>query len=257
MKGYREYMDRQQVSPALHDRLLALEQQQKAVEPAQPPKYWKPVLAMAACVCLVLGMSWGRSLFSSSDSAASTVEYAMDAAAQEALEEEAADEAISETASPSEDAGAFFAESASAADKAEAEDSIPSEETFEEDASEDAMPESALAPPEDALLPGWLPEGYSLTAVETGTDAHCYRLIWSDGTEEIILEYAYAPQPPEELPWPVYDREAADWETVSQEEEQDGVWGFCLYDKDLICWQCFTTTGDHETLWKVAQSMTR
>ena len=44
---------------------------------------------------------------------------------------------------------------------------------------------------------------------------------------------------------------------VSARVYKNGVWGFCLFDKDLGCWQCFTTTGDHEALWDVAQSMTR
>ena len=64
MKGYRDYMDRQQVSPALHDRLLALEQQQKAPQSIQPLKRWQPVLATAACLCLVLGVCWSWSALS-------------------------------------------------------------------------------------------------------------------------------------------------------------------------------------------------
>lgn len=252
MKGYRDYMDRQQVSPALHDRLLALEQQQKAPQSIQPLKRWQPVLATAACLCLVLGVCWSWSALSpAAHSAAGTAEYAMDDSAvwkETDAAQEDADGSISETAA---DAG-----TADEAAELEAEESAPAQEAFVEDTMEEGTADKALTPPEDALLPGWLPEGYFLTQAKPDESGRC-RLTWSDGTDEITLEYAFAGQPPEELGLPVYDRETADWETVSQAEEQNGVWGFCLFDKDLGCWQCFTTTGDHEALWDVAQSMTR
>lgn len=252
MKGYRDYMDRQQVSPALHDRLLTLEQQQKAQQKNQPPKRWQPVLAMAACLCLVLGVCWGWSALSpAAHSAASTAEYAMDDAAvweETDAAQEDADESIPETA-----AAASIADEA---DEPKVEESAPAQEAFVEDTTEDEAAKEALTPLEGALLPGWLPEGYALTQAEQDESGRC-RLTWSNGTDEITLEYAFAGQPPEELDWPVFDSETANWETVSQAEEQDGVWGFCLYDKDLACWQCFTTAGDHKTLWDVAQSMTR
>ena len=251
MKGYRDYMDRQQVSPALHDKLLALEQQQKAQQKNQPPKRWQPVLAMAACLCLVLGVCWGWSALSpAAHSAASTAEYAMDDAAWEetAAAQEDVDESIPETA-----AAASIADEA---DEPKVEESAPAQEAFVEDTTEDEAAKEALTLPEGVLLPGWLPEGYALTQAEQDESGRC-RLTWSNGTDEITLEYAFAGQPPEELDWPVFDSETANWETVSQAEEQDGVWGFCLYDKDLACWQCFTTAGDHKTLWDVAQSMTR
>ena len=63
MKGYRDYMDRQQVSPALHDKLLALEQQEIQPKP-QSRQRWQPALAMAACLCLVLGVCWGWNVLS-------------------------------------------------------------------------------------------------------------------------------------------------------------------------------------------------
>lgn len=251
MKGYRDYMDRQQVSPALHDKLLALEQREIQHKP-QPRKRWQPVLAMAACLCLVLGVCWGWSTFSpAAHSAASTAEYAMDDAAvweETDAAQEDTDESIPETAAAASIAGG--------AAEPEAEESAPAQEAFVEDTTEDEAAKEALTPPEGALLPGWLPEGYALTQAEQDASGRC-RLAWSDGEGEITLEYAYADRPPEELDWPVFDSETADWATVSQAEGQDELWGFCLYDKDLACWQCFTTTGDHEALWDVAQSMTR
>lgn len=251
MKGYRDYMDRQQVSPALHDKLLALEQREIQHKP-QPRKRWQPVLAMAACLCLVLGVCWSWSTFSpAAHSAASTAEYAMDDDAvweETDAAQEDADESIPETA-----AAASIADEA---DEPKVEESAPAQEAFVEDTTEDEAAKEALTLPEGVLLPGWLPEGYALTQAEQDESGRC-RLTWSNGTDEITLEYAFAGQPPEELDWPVFDSETANWETVSQAEEQDGVWGFCLYDKDLACWQCFTTAGDHKTLWDVAQSMTR
>lgn len=242
MKGYRDYMDRQQVSPALHDKLLALEQREIQHKP-QPRKRWQPVLAMAACLCLVLGVCWSWSTFSpAAHSAASTAEYAMDDAAvweETDAAQEDADESIPETAAAASTAGG-----------------AAEPEAFVEDTIEDEAAKEALTLPEGVLLPGWLPEGYALTQAEQDESGRC-RLTWSNGTDEITLEYAFAGQPPEELDWPVFDSETADWATVSQAEGQDALWGFCLYDKDLACWQCFTTTGDHKTLWDVAQSMTR
>lgn len=251
MKGYRDYMDRQQVSPALHDKLLALEQQEIQPKP-QSRQRWQPALAMAACLCLVLGVCWGWNALSPAKNAAmdTAVEYAMDDAAvreESAAAQEDTDRTIPETTA------AGTAEDAAAPEAAEG---ALVEEAVAEEAPEDEAAKAALTPPEDALLPGWLPEGYVLTQAEQDESGRC-RLAWSDGAGEITLEYAFTDQPPAELGWPVYDRETADWETVSQAEEQDGVWGFCLYDKDPACWQCFTTTGDHEALWDVAQSLKR
>lgn len=255
MKGYRNYMDRQQVSPALHDKLLALEQQQKVPRTSQPIAHWKPVLAMAACLCLVLGIGLFQANRGARDQvSADTAEFSMDANTAAAQSSSANDCAAPEDP---------LLEDGKMADDSMLETAAPeSAEAAEDSADAGAAAErpdtsSDQTPPEDALLPAWLPEGYLLCSAEPLEQAHCYRLTWSDGTDEITLEYAYASQPPENLDWPVYDCAAADWDTVSQAETQDGVWGFCLYDQELPGWQCFTTTGDHETLWDVAQSMAR
>lgn len=52
---YERYMDRQSVSPDLHARLLALEQQEKKVI---RPRRWQRWAAMAAAVVLVAGAGW-------------------------------------------------------------------------------------------------------------------------------------------------------------------------------------------------------
>lgn len=262
MKGYRNYMDRQQVSPALHDRLLSLEQ---AAGPSKAPhsrRRWQPVLTMAACLCVVLGLGWGAwsgvfgggrfALGSSNSSGAAEAP-----AAAEPTEAES-EEVMEETA----DQGRFTSDAAGAAAYDDAAQDTAEQESAAEHKEDGASPDaqaSELLPPEDALIPGWLPEGYTLSAVEVLAQEHCYRLTWtsSDGSA-LTLEYAYTDQAPEDSLWPVYEWTDADWDTVPQGNTQDGVWGFGLYSSDLGCYYQFTTTSeDHEALWQVAHSMVR
>lgn len=270
MKGYREYMDRQQVSPALHDRLLALEQTVEPKPASTPRRRWQPVLAMAACLCVVLGLGWGAwsslsggGMFvlgssAGSSAAADTAAPATDDSAAQSFEEAA--EAAPESIEPTDQEDRL-------ASGAACDDAAPETANLEEageNASDGGAPESEgakaeLTPPEDALLPGWLPEGYVLTGAEALDSAHCYRLTWTDSDGcQLTLEYAYTNQAPEDSAWPVYAWSEVDWETVPQGEPRDGVWGFGLYSGDLGCYFQFTTTGeDHEALWQVAHSMVR
>ena len=191
MKGYRDYMDRQQVSPALHDRLLTLEQQQKAQQKNQPRKRWQPVLAMAACLCLVLGVCWSWSTFSpAAHSAASTAEYAMDDAAvweETDAAQEDADESIPETAAAASTAGG--------AAEPEAEESAPAQEAFVEDTIEDEAAKEALTLPEHQFTLGCV--CLSMTCFELApvraVTFHCGEKNLTISRDEYLLMDDYIP----------------------------------------------------------------
>lgn len=248
MNRYQDYMDRQRVSPALHDRILALEQTVPAPQKVSPRRRWQPALVLAACLCLVLGLGWWQ-LNGSMGSTGATGK---------------GDFGFTGTASSSFSAeGSQAAQAADTAGAAGAEDTAPEMAPEEETAdtatvTQEAASDEALTPPADALLPQWLPEGYTLTQVEALEEPGCYHLVWQDGEgDEIALSYTYTDTMPEDTVWPVYPAETADWATVSQGDAVDGLWGFCLYDSNLGCCLEWTTTGtDYHALWQTAQSLT-
>lgn len=50
MKNYNSYMDRQEISPVAHEKMLNLEPEKKSVRP------WITYGALAACAVLIVGM---------------------------------------------------------------------------------------------------------------------------------------------------------------------------------------------------------
>ena len=50
MKHYNSYMDRQEISPAVHEKLLTLKPGKKSVHP------WITYGALAACAALIIGV---------------------------------------------------------------------------------------------------------------------------------------------------------------------------------------------------------
>lgn len=244
MKGYQQYMDRQQVSSALHSRLLALEATHPA--PKRPAFRWQPVALLAACLCLVLGLSWNLfrgSLLGAGD-LASTAESTQawdadgaasgDTAAGAAVESEPplpqGTQPVQEESGPAEDTAGSTSEEFAASEESDA-----------------AEPEVSASFP----LPGWLPEGYVLTQSQTWEDGSQASYLWMDGAgTQISLTYAWGPQASD---WPAYSWEDLDWETLSRISSQDGSWGFCLETEDL--WIQCVTTGEPEVLWQVVQSL--
>lgn len=246
MNHYRDYMDRQQVSPALHDRILALEQTVPAPSKNSARRRWQPALVLAACLCLVLGLGWWR-LNGSMGSTGAAGEGAL------GFTENTSSSFASEGSQ-----AAQAADMAGAADVEEAAPEAAQEQTADTaTATQEDAREEALAPPADALLPQWLPEGYVFAQAEVLDESGGYRLIWQDGQgNEITLSYTYTDTMPEYTDWPVYAVEDADWTTVSQGDAVEGVWGFCLYDSNLgCCLEWTTTSGDHQALWETAQSL--
>lgn len=254
MRGYRDYMDRQQVSPALHDRILALETEAAAAPPARQRRHWAPLAAAAACLCLVLGVGWtlGTMRMGSSSAPDSSMSETASVTADsaEAVSEDAA-EAVSEDAAEaavqSEDVTADSYDSATTEDGAAYDSGA---ETAEDAAGSSAETEEAIAEdwPEEMLTPAWLPEGYSLTAFQELEEGR-YLLSWT-GEDGVELQMEYAAQAAEDCPWPAL-------ETLDGTEEAadtaDGLQGFTVTDGSG--WYCFTTTGDLDTLIQVAQSL--
>lgn len=244
MRTYERYMDRQTVSPSLHNQLLALEQRVPDKKSSSPS--WRRAAVLAACLCLLVGLGWfGRraGLGSGGDNAASYSMTAEDTSAQtteaaadvagEAGEEAAADEA-----------GEEAAEEELEAPRTEE----PAEWTETEDC---ASAEKTYAWPENAVLPGWLPEGYTLTETEAGED--WYSLVWtSQDGEEITVEYGLGTLDTANVLYPVFPAGTTWEEAAEQVREIEGRWGFFLeYDGS---WRCFITTGDCQELWQVAES---
>lgn len=256
MNSYRDYMDRQTVSPELHQKLIDLEKGAK--QSKKRTARWQPAAAMAACLCVILGLGWfGRQAVSGGSSSQTSMDAA--ATAQEAgavafeTEDSASDMALesnvstetadttAKTADTAEDETANFPE--------ENEEFLVLPEAFDDQWAEKELPEAVV-------LPGWLPEGYALTEftmLETLEDG--YSLTWTgeDGCR-IIMSWGPGGLETADVLFPVYEAGTADWETISADlENQTGEIGFFLTYGD--CWRCFTTTGDPWVLWQVAESI--
>lgn len=244
MKGYHQYMDRQQVSAALHSRLLALEQTVPVPKPKPRRVRWQSVALLAACLCLVLGLSW-RGFVGLSSTGAGDAAAAGDTTAESSQ--------APETSQMAEGTGDTNGGPA-------VQDSVP--EAEEAGQAQEAVPESGLPQTEGAAaedtgeeerfsLPNWLPEDYVLTQSQTWEDGSKLRVTWENSQGEgITLTYETVPQ---ESDWPTYPWAEANWDTLAQIAPQDGLWGFCLQGQDL--WLECTTTGDPQTLWQVVQSI--
>lgn len=245
MKGYQQYMSRQQVSPDLHCRLLALEQTVPVSKPRPRRVRWQSAALLAACLCLVLGLSWGG-LTGRFSMGSGNAGAAADNAAAQTTESSQAPEA------------AQTAENAGGADQgSEPTQDAPPESGSTQETEGAGLPQTEEAGAEDVdgesvfPLPSWLPEGYVLTQSQTWEDGSKLSMTWENSQgEQITLTYETVPQASD---WPTYPWEEAGWDTLSQIAPQDGLWGFCLQGQDL--WLECTTTGDQETLWQVVQSI--
>ena len=69
MKQYKSYMDRQEISPAVHENLLNLEAGKKSARP------WMKYGALAACAALIIGVGAWR--LTSSDPGVQTAQDAL------------------------------------------------------------------------------------------------------------------------------------------------------------------------------------
>lgn len=134
-RKYQQYMDRQMVSPELHQRLLALENQQTREKPVVRPVRWQRWAALAASLVFVVGVGiFAAGRFSLGKAAVEeSVSQTVSEAEEEAVEE-SADAAVEADSGAARAAGAASADTATAADK----DSADGEEDL-------AAPESAEA----------------------------------------------------------------------------------------------------------------
>jgi len=259
MKGYRSYMDRQKVSPELHRRLMELEERQSPSPSRQkhtPSSFrWQP-LAVAACLCLVIGGSWmaffGRGMGSGKPE---SMDYALDAAASaeapaEAEEATAVEPAAAESIySAQEDNGL--------ADEAPAEAGLITETELEE-AAEEAIPTQSGSGEEDLvgtygpLL--YAPEGYRLVYAHRTEEELLFRWEGSDGGE-ITARRIYSD--PAELVrkeggLAVYDGESYDWREPESLRQEGELWGFILDWSEYT--ECYTADLLPEELAAVAES---
>ncbi|MCD8382501.1 MAG: DUF4367 domain-containing protein [Clostridiales bacterium] len=254
MSTYKSYMDRQHVSSDLHQRLLELERQPRT---ERKPIPWGRYVALAACLCVAVGIGWfvwpmldaggmDSGWAVSSDSAsAETVEMTEDTATEETTEE-AGDEVFwdgAESAAAEDDEAAADTAEKAAADSAEEETTVTETET---EAETEAETED-----EAWLIPGWLPDGYSLA--ETTVTENGYTLYWvdDDGGELTLTWHETAEDCPETAL--TEDQMAeTDW-TEAVREDGDGVSVLELVYGDG--WLELTFTGDGETLWSVGSSL--
>ncbi|MCD7734451.1 MAG: hypothetical protein LUH48_04880 [Clostridiales bacterium] len=234
MNAYKSYMDRQSVSSNLHRRLLALEYPPETKEKPVP---WGRYVALAACLCVVVGIGWfvwSMPDFNGMDSA--FVSEDSSTAVMEEIAEDTAEEEIVEEFWDSEESAAADGETGTDTTAAMAEDSAE-----EESATEDAP----------WLIPGWLPDGYGLTESAEAEDG--YALLWTDdaGGELTLIWHNSL----ESCPETALTAEAlaeTDWAEAVREDEN----GASVLE--LLCedgWLELTFTGDGETLWSVAVSL--
>ncbi|MCD8384368.1 MAG: hypothetical protein LUC39_05350 [Clostridiales bacterium] len=234
MSAYKGYMDRQSVSSDLHRRLLELD---GWTPEAQKPIPWGRYVALAACLCVVVGIGWFVWPMLDNNR---TGDVGISADCSTAVMEEVAEDTVEE-----ETAEEFWDD----AESEMVEDSEITADTTDE-AAEDWAEESAT---EDApwLISGWLPDGYSLTESTETEDG--YTLLWTDGAGgELTLTWH---DRLEDCPETALAAEALgemDWAgSVRQDENGMSV-------LELLCedgWLELTFTGDGETLWSVAVSL--
>ena len=253
MKRYQQYMDRQQGSSALHSRLLALETTHPS--PAAKSGFrWQTAALLAACLCLVLGLSW-RSLFPFASTGAGAADSAANSSAQTTEDSSQTPEAAGDTADGGLLDGGSLTTEESAPEAGMAagavQEAAPAEDTAGELPAQESIAEAEEAEATLFPLPAWLPEGYLLTLSQAWDDASQASYTWSDGSEaQITLTYSLSPL---ESDWPSYLWSEANWMTLSQLPAQEDTWGFCLQREDL--WLECITTGEPEELWQVVQSI--
>lgn len=255
MSGYRDYMDRQQVSKDLHDRLLKLEQQQTAQK--KPSGFrWQRAAALAACLCLVVGLGWfGLRAFAGVGGSGFNG-AAADCAAPEAIEEEGAaeepaaqydmDEAVTAESAPLEEPGEAPAE--------EAEDTT----LWEEAASEEAAPkeETDIVASYYGYL-SYSPEGYTFEGVEEYEDTQILR--WKSETgDRITAQRIFASNETlrgglTDQGYPIYLGESEDWKSDDAPQSGEMGWGFVLDWGDML--EIYTSTEGPEGLWVVVEEL--
>ncbi|MCD8047004.1 MAG: hypothetical protein LUD80_00120 [Clostridiales bacterium] len=213
-------------------------------ETKEKPVPWGRYVALAACLCVVVGIGWFvwpmlgfngmDDAFVSEDSSTAVME--------EIAEDTAEEEIVEEFWDSEESAAAEDGETGTDTTAAMAEDSAEEESAVEEESATEDAP---------WLIPGWLPDGYGLTESTEAEDG--YTLLWTDGAGgELTLTWHNRL---EDCPETALAAEAlgeTDW-AGSVRQDENGVSVL-----ELLCedgWLELTFTGDGETLWSVAVSL--
>ncbi|MBQ9165776.1 MAG: hypothetical protein IJX71_02445 [Oscillospiraceae bacterium] len=257
MRGYRDYMDRQQVSADLHDRLLKLEQQQNAPKKNSGFR-WQRVAALAASLCLVVGLGWFGLQMLEGMGGMSANETAADCAVPEAAQEEAetdnasaeyaADDAMTEEAASTEGAPMEEPGEAPAAD-------MPADYAGQD---EPAAEEAASI--EDEFGSGFLsysPEGYTFEGTEEYEDTQILR--WKSETgDRITVQRIFAFNETlrgglSDQGYPIYLAESEDWKRDDAAQSGEMGWGFVLDWGDML--EVYTSTEGPEGLWVVVEDL--
>ncbi|MCD7761289.1 MAG: hypothetical protein LUH16_05890 [Clostridiales bacterium] len=235
MSAYKSYMDRQSVSSDLHRRLLELDSQ---APETQKPVPWGRYAALAACLCVVVGVGWfvwAMRDFNGMD-AAFVSEDSSTAVMEQMAEDTAEEETVEE----------FWDSEKSAA----AED-WENETDTTADMTEDGAEEESATEDASWLIPGWLPDGYSLT--ESGETEDGYTLLWTDAAGgELTLTWHDRLESCPETALAAEALAETDWAEAVREDEN----GASVLE--LLCedgWLELTFTGDGEALWSVAVSL--
>lgn len=263
MKSYRDYMDRQQVSSDLHQRLLELQQQQNAPKRSHAAQ-WKKLAALAASLCVVVGLGWFSmtrlGLGGSSEAACDT-----------AAAEEPAAYASSETSNEAyDDADSVMADMPAEAAPMEEEGVIgdtaaqePGEEPQTEAASEEwAEEDSAKVTDDGEAITGtygylsYSPEGYTLAFTEESEDTQV--ICWEKGDDRITAQRMLAPIETlrgdlEEQGYPVYAGDSEDWKSADAAAQGQQGWGFVLDWGEML--EFYTSTEGPDDLWIIVEEL--
>ncbi|MCC8128537.1 MAG: hypothetical protein LIO51_01160 [Clostridiales bacterium] len=236
MSAYKSYMDRQSVSSDLHRRLLELEHQPRKSQKLIP---WGRYMALAACLCVVVGLGWF--VWAMSDLNGMDAVFVSEDSSTAVMEEAAEDTAVEENTVEE----FWDSDESAVAEEEETETDITA------DMAEDSAEEETATEDAPWLLPGWLPDGYSLTERAETEDG--YTLLWTDGAGgELTLTWHGITESCPETALAAEVLAETDW-TEAVREDEDGVSVL-----ELLCeggWLELTFTGDGETLWSVINSL--
>lgn len=260
MRGYRDYMDRQQVSSDLHDRLLKLEQQQKAPKKSSGFR-WQNMAALAASLCLVVGLGWFGLQMLGGTGGMSDNETAADCAVPEAAQEEAvtdnvsaeyaADDAMEEEAAATEDAPVEEPGEAPAAD-------VPAEYAGDEvPAAEEAISVETESGSCYYDYMSYSPEGYTFGGMEEDADTRILRWENEEGdritAQRIFISNETLRGGLADQGYPIYLGQSEDWKRDDAALSGEMGWGFVLDWGDML--EVYTSTEGPEGLWVIVEEL--